>query len=148
MSLGARARCAGTQAVKESTLHPPYIAVSTWWMIAAIVTALFLVVCVPLMPSRKYKVRIACAPLLGLVFLAVAGAVRDHETQKLLSTYCTVMFAIPLGIVGRGKELKEAAEEAEKAIGGQVAPAPFKLTMQLSAALVGACMLWVWLNWG
>ncbi len=129
-------------------LHPPQISVGVWWIIAAIVTAIFLAVCVPLMPTRKYKIRIACAPLLGVVFLAAAASLRGHDMGRVLSIYSTVMIAFPVGIIGRGKELKEAAAQEQRALGGYSEPPPLKLTVQLSSAIVGACMVWVWLSWG
>ncbi len=129
-------------------MQPPNISTDTWWIIAAIGSAVFLATCVPLMPTRKYKIRVSCFPLLGASFLAAAANFRGHDLETLLSIYSLGVIVIPLGIVGRGKELKQAAEQAANSVGGQAPPAPFKLTAQfLAAALVGL-LVWAWLRWG
>ncbi|MFH8343945.1 hypothetical protein [Streptomyces sp. NPDC018045] len=127
-------------------MHPPQISTGTWWIIAVIMTAMFLAVCVPLMPTRKHKINIACVPLLGVGFLTAAANLRGHDVNQVLAIYSTVMFALPLGVVGRGKDIKKAAEEQKKAIGGQQPPAPFKLTAQLLAATVVGLVLFGWVN--
>ncbi len=137
---------AGTTAVKENTLHPPHFSTGTWWIISALVTVFFLAVCIPLMPTRKYKLRFACAPILGIALLSGAASLRGHGLEQLLAIYSTVMIAVPLGIIGRGKELKEAARQESMAIGGQRPPAPFKLTVQLAVAILVGFLLWAWLR--
>ncbi|MFE4857067.1 hypothetical protein [Streptomyces sp. NPDC056670] len=127
-------------------MQPPHISVGTWWIIAAITTAMFLAVCIPLMPTRKYKTRIACAPLLGLMYLMAAAVLRGHDLAASISMYSAVMFSIPFGIIGRGKELKEAVEQEEKRVGGEAAPVSFKLVTQLLVAVCGGLLLWLWIR--
>ncbi|MFC5724337.1 hypothetical protein ACFP1Z_29705 [Streptomyces gamaensis] len=129
-------------------MHPPVISTDTWWILAAVSTALYLAVCIPVMPTQKYRIRAACLPLIGLLYLSVAAALRGHDLDKTLSLHATVMLAFVFGLLGRAKEVKEAAEAQEKAIGGQTAPAPRRLTVQLSASALAGLLLWLWLRWG
>ncbi|MFI9236556.1 hypothetical protein [Streptomyces sp. NPDC053079] len=136
---------AGTTAIKEIMLHPPHISIDAWWIIAAIATALLLAVCVPVMPTRDHKVKMACVPLLGVVILWVAAELRGHDLETVLLMYSTGTLVFPLGLVGRGKELKKAVED-EKLFGKQSSPP--KLTTQLLAAFFGMMLVWAWLSLG
>ncbi|QLE70379.1 hypothetical protein FGW37_01045 [Streptomyces rectiverticillatus] len=132
-------------AVKEITLHPPHISIGTWWIIASIVTVLLLAVCMPLAPTRDSKVKVACIPLLGVVFLGGAAKLRAHDLETVLSVYSTATLAFPLGLVGRGKEVRKAFEDEK--LFGKANPQP-KLTNQLLIAVCGMLLVWAWLRCG
>lgn len=108
-------------------------------------TALLFAVCVPVMPTRDYKVKVACIPLLGVVFMWGAATLRGHDLEAVLSMYSTGTLALSLGVFGRGKELKRAVED-ERLFGKQSSQP--KLTAQLLTAFCGVMLVWAWLRWG
>ncbi|MFC7309802.1 hypothetical protein ACFQVC_37000 [Streptomyces monticola] len=126
-------------------MHPPHIPTGTWWIFAAIVTVLLLVVCVPVMPTRQYKIRVALIPLLGVGFLGAAAGLRNHDLDTVLRMYCTATLVFPLGLVGRGKEMRKVVED-ERLYGKQSWPP--RLTAQLIAAFCVMMVVWAWLSWG
>lgn len=135
----------GTTAIKEITLHPPHISIGTWWIIASIVTVLLLAICLPVMPTRDHKLKVACVPLLGVVFIWGAAKLRGHDLEAVLSMYSAGTLVFPLGVVGRGKELKKVVDD-ERLFGKQSSQP--KLTAQLLAAFCGVMLVWAWLRWG
>ncbi|MET9293607.1 hypothetical protein [Streptomyces sp. NPDC003077] len=126
-------------------MHPPHFSVGTWWIIAAITTALFLAVCVPLMPSPKYKLRISGIPLLGILYLGGDYWLKDHGPEQALSIHSVMMLTFLTFCVASHKTIKRAVEEER--LYGSPTPSPNGIVRGI-AIVFGGLLLWLWLNYG
>ncbi|KUL55508.1 hypothetical protein ADL22_01080 [Streptomyces sp. NRRL F-4489] len=124
-------------------LTPPAISTATWWVITAVTTAMYLAVLIPVMPTHQYKVRAACGPLLGLIYLPAAAHLRQHSLETVLAMHSTVMIAFCAGFAGRKKEMRKIAEEER--LFGKKGNHP-TLAAQVVTAFVVALVLFMWVT--
>ncbi|MEU8764339.1 hypothetical protein [Streptomyces sp. NPDC048659] len=124
-------------------LPPPAILTGTWWILAAVSTAIFLVVCFITVPVRRYRIRLACAPLFGLFYLPAAAGLRGHDLNTVLAIHALTMMSVAIGIVGRGKDLKEMYDD--KRLYGKGSSPP-RLTAQFLASGTLAIGVLLWLG--
>ncbi|GGP62751.1 hypothetical protein [Streptomyces abikoensis] len=92
--------------------QPPVIPLTAWWAIAVAATFAFLAFFVPLMPNRRYRIRIAVAPFAAVLLVAVSALVKHHSAEVSLPLYTAAVVGFPLGFLGRRGELREKARYA------------------------------------
>lgn len=124
-------------------MSPPSIPIGTWWVIAAAATLLYLAVCIPVMPTRKYRIRAACFPAFGLVYLPASTVAWRHDLPTALAIHATVMFSTTLGLIGRGKDLEKSIEDER--LYGRKSNTP-RLTAQVLASFGVGLVLFLWLT--
>lgn len=126
-------------------MQPPLLPVCVWWIASIAVTLLFIAFFVPLMPSRRFKIQVSFAPVMGMAF-CVASAIAEHwDAGVLHPLYCSTVLSVILMFVGRREEVRQGAlvfetqgEQAEAK-----ASAGFWVQMTLSVTAAGALGLWL-----
>ncbi|GCD32384.1 hypothetical protein OEIGOIKO_00096 [Streptomyces chrestomyceticus JCM 4735] len=132
-------------------MYAPHFSENVWWVIAIVLTVLFLAVWLPMLPTPGSRYQVAAIPLVGVVFLMSMGKLRGHDIEQLLSMYSTGLLAFTIGVIGRRADLRIAVKQGEDPMGtpgSKAGPANKRLTVQMSVGIIVAFTLWAWLNWG
>ncbi|MFD9633134.1 hypothetical protein, partial [Streptomyces violascens] len=132
----------------RKAMQPPHIETSTWWIISILATCMFLLYFVPLMPTRKYKVRIAMAPVAMAVFGVASALGKGIGADVLLPMYASVTLGILLGVLGHGKKMRRMVMEMEKK--GEDEPARYSvsLNIQVAISIIAMGVFWFWITHG
>ncbi len=126
-------------------MHAPSIPLYAWWIISVFATLAFLVFFVTLMPTRKYKIQVCFAPVLGMAFGVASALLKDIPLEELLPMYSTALLVFPVGVLGHRREIRQKI--LNRSIHGeQPEEKPSRaLTAQLTLSLVvmGSLMAWL-----
>ncbi|MDH6708854.1 hypothetical protein P3T27_005600 [Kitasatospora sp. MAA19] len=117
----------------------------SWWWIAILATAVFLVLMVPEMPTREYRIRTALAPFAMAVFALGSYAAKQLEEATVLAMYTSVVLIFPLGAIGHRKELARRLMEAKRK--GESEDRTWPPTMVGQTFLAAAVMVAVYCVW-
>ncbi|MEV0276149.1 hypothetical protein AB0I22_07155 [Streptomyces sp. NPDC050610] len=126
-------------------MHAPAIPLYAWWIISIAATLAFLIFFVTLMPTRKYKIQVCFAPVLGVAFGVASALLKDIKLEELLPMYSTALLVFPIGVMGHRREIRQKILNRSMH-GEHPEDKPSRaLTAQLTLSLVilGALMAWL-----
>ncbi|MEE1783826.1 hypothetical protein PUR71_13040 [Streptomyces sp. SP17BM10] len=91
------------------------LSTTSWWLIAALCTAVNLALLVPSMPTRATRIRVSSMPVIIAVFAYVASVAKPgYPPQLLLSMYSIACLMIPVSLLGfRRKMARMVLERPE-----------------------------------
>ncbi|MFE2110292.1 hypothetical protein ACFXAF_31120 [Kitasatospora sp. NPDC059463] len=104
----------------------------------------FLVLLVPGMPTRAYRIRTALVPAAAMLFGVGSYYAKHMEAATVLTMYSTAIAAIMMGIVGHRRELARRLTELQENGGSEDEAAPPAMLAQLLVSIVvfGGLTLW------
>ncbi|GHF33148.1 hypothetical protein ACMATS_27310 [Streptoverticillium reticulum] len=126
--------------------QPPSIPLNAWCVIAVAATVLFLLFFLPLMPNRRYRMRMFLGPVIGIVVTALSSLVKNFSPEVALALYSAAIVGFPLGCLGRRKELRE--KTLDMAENGQSAKNAWSkgLQQQLVVVIIVVALVGSWLS--
>lgn len=117
-----------------------------WAIFAVASTVFYWLIFIPAMPVRKYKIRAAGAPVLGIFFIAISSLVKHDGFPLSVALYAVSVSALTISFLGRTTELKAVASDL--ADNGHAATAAFSKAalLQIRVTLVIAIVGGAWLT--
>ncbi len=117
-------------------MHPPSLPLYTWWIAAVFATVMFLLIFIPTMPNREYRLRACVMPAVIAVFGLLFALVKGMPLRVILPLYSAVVMAFVLGFLGRGRQLRERMariDRGERLEGGMFAVVRTQLIVAMFA---------------
>ncbi|MEV0277419.1 hypothetical protein AB0I22_13695 [Streptomyces sp. NPDC050610] len=114
----------------------PSVPLNIWWGASVVVTAIFLVFFIPLMPNQQYRVRMLLAPALVIAFCIIASLAKGFGVGELLPIYSFVVLAFPVGFIGHRAEVKRRYQD--RVTNGEGPANGLSMGLQLQLVLVMA----------
>ncbi|WP_380283992.1 hypothetical protein [Kitasatospora purpeofusca] len=88
------------------------LSTTSWWLIAALATAVNLALLVPPMPTRETRIRMSFMPAVFATFAYVASVAKpDYPDQLILSMYSIACLSLPLSLVGFRRKMARMIRE-------------------------------------
>ncbi|WP_414167313.1 hypothetical protein ACMATS_06980 [Streptoverticillium reticulum] len=126
-------------------MYHPSLPTAAWWAISIATTVAFLAYFVPLMETRRQKIKTALAPLEMMAIGAALTLVGYLGVNEVYPIYCAALLAILLMCVGRRKAVKTAFHGRGQGGAQQYGrpTAGMYVQMLLSTGVMVALAIWV-----
>ncbi|MFB6894657.1 hypothetical protein ACFCX4_35830 [Kitasatospora sp. NPDC056327] len=106
------------------------LSTTSWWLIAALASAVCLALLVPSMPTRETRIRVSFMPVVfgGFAFFA-SIAKPDYPPQLVLSMYSIACVMVPGSLLGFRRRMARMVLEYPE--GGSLRPEHYGLAREL-----------------
>ncbi|MFF4740683.1 hypothetical protein ACFY2W_33055 [Streptomyces sp. NPDC001262] len=92
-------------------MRPPTVPLYVWWAVAIVSVVAFMAVYVPMMPNRRLRIRVSCAPVAMAVVAVLSGLAKGIGLAVLLPLYSAAVLSLVLGVLGHGREMREKTQD-------------------------------------
>ncbi|MGV9264184.1 hypothetical protein ACWDRR_05910 [Kitasatospora sp. NPDC003701] len=126
-------------------MQPFGLGVVAWWLIAVLVTATFLVLLVPWMPTRSLKIQASVTPVAMALFGWLAHLAKHYSPAAVLAMYSLTVLVFPVGMMGHRKETARRLLDREQngATAENEPPRAMTVQMCIAATVLGGLAVWI-----